>query len=52
MTRTYTAIIPGGVISLLGSGNDEPSRRANAIATIRELWPEQQLIKLVSKQEW
>lgn len=51
-TRGYTALIPGGVISLVGYGHDEPSRRANAICSFRELWPDQQLIKLVAQQDW
>lgn len=51
-SRTYTAITPEGIISLLGKGTDEPSRRANAIATIHELWPDLKLLQLQPATDW
>lgn len=51
-TRNYMATLDCAVVALCGKGHDEPARRANAIATLRELWPESQLIRLVPAGDW
>lgn len=51
-TSKYTAIVQGGCITLLGYGSDEVSRRANAISTIKELWPELKLLQLQATTDW
>lgn len=51
-TRTYNAIASKLVIQLLGSGHDEPARRANAIASFRELWPDIKLLRLETTGDW
>lgn len=51
-SRRYNAIASELVIELFASGHDEPSRRANAIATFRELWPGIKLLRLETAGDW
>ena len=51
-TRSYNAVTNRYVVKLFASGHDEPARRANAIATFRELWPDAALIRLEPVGDW
>lgn len=52
-SRLFTAVLAdNSSVEVYGLGPDQASQRANAIATITELWPAVTLLRLHTKGDW